>query len=103
MAYNKKWFSLRIPCTSKMLVDDERSRVTRFEFQPDQETGWHEHEYDYVITAITDCNMKIENPNGEDTSVFVKAGDAYRRNTGVKHNVINKGKLPMAFVEIELK
>ena len=94
---------MRTPCTSKMLVDDERSRVTRFEFQPDQETGWHEHEYDYVITAITDCNMKIENPNGEDTSVFVKAGDAYRRNTGVKHNVINKGKLPMAFVEIELK
>jgi mannose-6-phosphate isomerase-like protein (cupin superfamily) len=103
MAHNKKRFSLRTPCTSKMLVDDERSRVTRFEFQPDQETGWHEHEYDYVITAITDCNMKIENPNGEDTSVFVKAGDAYRRNTGVKHNVINKGKLPMAFVEIELK
>ena len=86
-----------------MLVDDERSRVTRFEFQPDQETGWHEHEHDYVITAITDCDMKIENPDGEDTSVFVNAGDAYRRNTGVRHNVINNGKLPMTFVEIELK
>lgn len=94
---------MRTSCTSKMLVDDERTRVTRFVFQPDQETGWHEHEYDYVITAVTDCDMKIENPDGEETSVFVKAGDAYRRNTGVKHNVINNGKLPMTFVEIELK
>ena len=44
---------MRSPCKSKMLVDDERTRVTRFEFQPDQETGWHEHEFGYVITAIT--------------------------------------------------
>ena len=69
-----------------MLVDDERTRVTRFEFLPDQETGWHEHQYD-----------------GENTSVFVAAGDAYRRNAGVKHNVINNGKVPMSFIEIELK
>ena len=102
-ANSEKRFTLRTTCTSKMLVDDERTRVTRFVFQPDQETGWHEHEYDYVITAVTDCDMKIENPDGEETSVFVKAGDAYRRNTGVKHNVINNGQLPMTFVEIELK
>lgn len=90
-------------CTAKMLVDDERTRVTRFEFQPDQETGWHEHQYDYVIAAVTDCEMKIEHPDGEDTSVFVAAGDAYRRNAGVKHNVINNGKAPMSFIEIEIK
>ena len=86
-----------------MLLEDDRTRVTRFEFQPDQETGWHEHEYDYVITAITDCNMKIENPDGVDTLVSVAAGDSYRRNAGVKHNVINNSKIPMSFVEIELK
>lgn len=86
-----------------MLLEDDRTRVTRFEFQPDQETGWHEHEYDYVITAITDCNMKIENPDGVDTLVSVAAGDAYRRNASVKHNVINNSKIPMSFVEIELK
>ena len=94
---------MRSPCKSKMLVDDERTRVTRFEFQPGQETGWHEHEFGYVITAITDCDMKIENPDGENSSVFVNAGEAYRRNAGVKHNVINDGSLPMSFVEIELK
>lgn len=94
---------MRLICKSKMLLEDDRTRVTRFEFQPDQETGWHEHEYDYVITAITDCNMKIENPDGVDTLVSVAAGDAYRRNAGVKHNVINNSKIPMSFVEIELK
>lgn len=94
---------MRLICKSKMLVEDDRTRVTRFEFQPNQETGWHEHEYDYVITAITDCDMKIENPDGVDTLVSVLAGDAYRRNAGVKHNVINNSKIPMSFVEIELK
>ena len=63
-------------CTAKVLVDDERTRVTRFEFQPDQETGWHKHQCDYVMVAVTDCEMKIEHPDGGDTSVFVAAGDA---------------------------
>ena len=75
----------------------------RFEFQPDQEKGWREHQYHYVIAAVTDCEMKIEYPDGEDTSVFVTVGDAYRRNSGVKHNVIKNGKSPISFVEIELK
>ena len=57
-------------------MDDERTRVTRFEFQPDQEIGWHEHQYGYVIVAVIDCEMKIEHPDGWDTSVFVAAGDA---------------------------
>ena len=84
-------------------MDDERARVTRFGYQADQETGWHEHQYDYVIAAVTDCEMKIEHPDGEDTSVFVAAGDAYRTNAGVAYNVLNDGKVLMSFIEIELK
>ena len=46
------------------LIDDSRVRVTRFEFEPGAETGWHTHGFDYVITAVTDCDMKLEEPGG---------------------------------------
>lgn len=86
-----------------LLIDDERVRVTRFDFQPGAETGWHTHGLDYVITTLTDCHMTLEEPNGETRQVFVAAGTVYRRDQGIKHNVINGGESFMSFVETELK
>lgn len=90
-------------CTATRLIDDARTRVTRFDFGPGQDTGWHMHEYDYVITAITDCHMRLELPGGKTSEVTVPAGTAYRRDAGVEHNVINAGPARMSFVEVELK
>ena len=85
------------------LVDDARVRVTRFDFAPGDETGWHTHEMDYVITALTDCTMTLQSPDGSEAEVQVPMGQAYSRDKGAKHNVINGGANPMAFVEVELK
>lgn len=93
----------RAAATATQLFDDVRVRVTRFAFQPGQETGWHEHGYDYVITAVTDCTMLIEEPDGGTRTAHIPAGTAYRREKGVKHNVINGGNTMMIFVEVELK
>lgn len=93
---------MRPPCTATQLVDDARTRVTRFDFAPGAETGWHRHGLDYVIIAITDCHMLIEDSGGE-RRVLVPAGTAYRRDAGVEHNVVNDGDAAMSFVEVELK
>ena len=93
----------RVPCLATVLVDDDRVRVTRFDFAAGAETGWHRHGHDYVITAITDCPMQLEEPGGTLRMVLVPAGTAYRRSEGVEHNVINSGTVPMSFVEVELK
>ena len=93
----------RPPCTAAVLVDDDRVRVTRFDFAPGAETGWHRHGHDYVITALTDCHMLLVDPGGAERRVLVPAGTAYRRSEGVEHNVINDGDQPMRFVEVELK
>ena len=85
------------------MIDDARVRVTRFDFAPGAETGWHRHGLDYVITAVTDCHMVLEEPGGGTREVTVEAGTSYRRDEGVEHNVINGGEAPMAFVEVELK
>ena len=90
-------------CLSTLLVEDEKVRITRFDFGPDQETGWHIHEYDYVITAITDCLMRLQHPDGTETESEVAAGNAYIRDAGVHHNVINISDKKMSFIEIEFK
>lgn len=94
---------MTMTCTATLLIDDDRTRVTRFDFAPGQQTGWHVHGLDYVITAVTDCHMALEEPGGAWREVMVKAGEAYRRDQGVEHNVINAGDAPMSFVEVELK
>ncbi|MEM6666348.1 MAG: cupin domain-containing protein [Pseudomonadota bacterium] len=93
----------RPQATATQMIDDPRVRVTRFDFSPGAETGWHRHAYDYVITAVTDCHMLLEEPGGATRQTVVKAGESYRRAEGVEHNVINDGNEPMAFVEVELK
>ena len=93
----------RATAEATVLVDDARVRVTRFDFAPGAETGWHLHGLDYVITAVTDCHMALEEPGGGRRRVTVPAGDSYRRDAGVEHNVINDGEARMRFVEVELK
>ena len=94
---------MRQAAVATQVIDDNRVRVTRFDFAPGAETGWHTHGFDYVITAITDCRMALEEPGGETRDVHVPSGDSYRRNAGVEHNVINAGAQKMSFVEVELK
>ena len=85
------------------LVDDDRVRVTRFDFAPGAETGWHEHGMDYVITTLTPCHMLLEEPGGESREVNFEPGSSYARKKGVQHNVINAGPARMSCVEVELK
>jgi quercetin dioxygenase-like cupin family protein len=87
---------------STRLIDDERVRVTRWDFEPGAETGWHRHDLDYLVVPVTDCAFLLEEPAG-DRRVDVAAGATYRRTVGVEHNVVNGGGGPMSFVEVELK
>jgi beta-alanine degradation protein BauB len=84
-------------------VDDERVRVTRWDFAPGAETGHHRHEYPYVVTYLTDAKLKVVDPSGAESIVEMTAGGSYSRPKGVEHNVINAGAASMAFVEVEIK
>lgn len=96
-------YRAREVATPTVLIDDEKVRVTRWDFAPGAETGWHRHGMDYVVTTITRCEFLLEEPGGGSRRVEMEAGVAYRRDEGVEHNVVNGGSEPMAFVEVELK
>jgi mannose-6-phosphate isomerase-like protein (cupin superfamily) len=84
-------------------VDDERVRITRWDFTPGAATGFHVHEYPYAVTYLTDATMKLIDKDGKESIVEMKAGGSYSRPKGVAHDVINAGKTAMAFVEVEIK
>lgn len=85
-----------------VVVDNDRVIVTRWQFQPGDNTGWHRHERDYVIVPLMDGRLKLVTGEG-DALADMKAGAPYFREKGVEHDVINANEGEYAFIEIELK
>jgi quercetin dioxygenase-like cupin family protein len=83
-------------------ADDERVRITRYDFAPGAETGWHRHEYPYAVVPLFDGVLRLIDAEDERLAPLT-AGVSHSRPAGIEHNVINAGAKPMAFVEIELK
>ncbi len=93
----------RAPATGTVQIDDDKVRVTRWDFEPGAETGWHRHGMAYVVTPVTDGTLLLELPGGATATAELKSGVSYARAPGVEHNVVNAGTAPLSFVEVELK
>lgn len=85
-----------------VLIENDSVRVTRWRFAPGAATGWHRHEYDYVIVPLADGTLRLVEPDGERVSEL-KTGEPYFREAGVEHDVVNVTGDAYSFVEIELK
>jgi hypothetical protein len=49
-------------------IENARARVTRHRMAPGAHTGFHRHEYDYVIVPITGGRMRVIEAGGESTA-----------------------------------
>jgi len=86
-----------------VFIDNERVRVTEWRFKKrGDNTGWHRHEYDYVVVPLFDGNLEIDTGGGQRTTAPMKNGIPYFRELGVEHDVINGNDFECAFVEIEI-
>jgi quercetin dioxygenase-like cupin family protein len=83
-------------------VENDRFIVTEWRFAPGAHTGWHRHAFDYVVVPMTTGRLTIETTSGTTLAELV-AGNAYARQTGVEHDVINDNPHEFVFVEIEAK
>jgi quercetin dioxygenase-like cupin family protein len=93
----------REPAIATIQQEDAELRVTRWDFAPGAETGWHRHGWFYVVVPVTDGTLLVELPDGSTMTAALTAGASYSRPAGVEHNVVNGGTAPLSFVEIELK
>ena len=90
--------------TSTVHIDNDRTRVTEWRFaKRGDKTGWHRHEYDYVIVPLLDGVLSIEGPDGNVSEAPLTSGVPYFREAGVEHDVISANDFVFAFMEIEFK
>ena len=86
------------------VVEDDRVRVTTLTFDAvGDATGWHVHEYDYVIVPVTGGTFEVTAPDGGKHELTQDAGLPYLGHAGTEHDVANLGAASAVFVEIELK
>ncbi|MEM9343386.1 MAG: cupin domain-containing protein [Pseudomonadota bacterium] len=86
-----------------VLIENDRVRVTEWSFSKEGDnTGWHRHEYDYLVVPLFDGQLRIEGPDGEVTLADMQNGVPYFRKLGVEHDVISANPFPCRFIELEL-
>ena len=83
-------------------IENDRVIVTKWDFQPGQETGFHTHKYDYIVVPLETGTLKIIDKNGAESTSDLSSGLPYYRPRGISHNVINANAHPFTFIEIEL-
>ena len=93
----------RAAAVPTVMVDNDRVRVTEWRFAPGAATGWHVHEFDYVVTPIEGQPVDMVDGEGAVRRVEMVPGVTYFREAGVAHDVINAGEGELRFVETELK
>ena len=87
---------------STVLIENERTCVTEWRFKKyGDNTGWHRHEYDYIVVPLFDGQLKIDVGSNENIIAPMKNGVPYFRELGVEHDVINGNDFECAFIEIE--
>jgi quercetin dioxygenase-like cupin family protein len=91
--------SLAVPTKQ---VENDRFIVTEWRFAPGAHTGWHRHAFDYVVVPMTTGRLTIESASGMMSAELV-TGNAYARQAGVEHDVINDNPHEFIFIEIEAK
>jgi beta-alanine degradation protein BauB len=92
----------RIRAVPTVQIDNSRMRVTLWTFAPGASTGFHRHEFDYCVVPLTTGRLRLED-GGATKEAELTAGQAYCREAGVEHEVINPNPFEFAFVDIELK
>lgn len=87
---------------STIQVDNDRLKVTEWRFVPGAATGWHRHEFDYVVVPMTTGRLLLKELEGE-RHAELTAGVSYSREAGVEHDVVNINDFEFVFIEVEIK
>ena len=93
----------RKKAVANIQIDNERIRVTEYSFNKNEETGFHIHQWDYVVIPQTNGQLLLIDDNDVETTTTLIKGRSYYREAGVSHNVINNGNEKLVFTELEIK
>ncbi len=88
--------------TGTILIENARTRVTEWRFPAKGDnTGWHRHDYDYVVVPLADGQLELREPGGQARFAELRNGVPYFRPKGARHDVVNANAFEFAFIEVE--
>lgn len=88
--------------TGTVMIENARTRVTEWRFgKRGDNTGWHRHEFDYVVVPLFSGHLDIKLPGGDRVLADLQEGVPYFRELGVEHDVLSANDFECAFIEIE--
>jgi quercetin dioxygenase-like cupin family protein len=75
---------------TKLLFEDDRTRVWLLELAPGEASEWHEHPWDYVFVVDSPGQVRLEYEDGdiEDQDDFL--GQVVHRRRGKPHRLVNR-------------
>ena len=83
-------------------IENDRVRVTTWSLNPKEETGWHQHAWDYTVVPMDNGELMIETKDSVAYST-AERGVSYFRRAGAIHNVVNNSAdSAYTFLEIEM-
>jgi beta-alanine degradation protein BauB len=86
-----------------VLVDNDSTRVSYFEFEPGDNTGWHKHALNYCALYLTEAKLFHTRIDGSKFSTEHKAQDFKIHPVGTEHNVRSESDHVIKLLEIEFK
>ena len=86
-----------------IIHEDERSRIIHYTIKPGEQTGWHTHEYDYVVVRLSDGTLTSNFADGTKKDFAYESGTAATYTAPVTHNAVNTGDTDIVGYEIEFK
>lgn len=89
--------------TYTTLHEDNKTRITHWVMKPGEQTGWHSHEYDYVVVQLSGGRLHLDYADGSSRDVDYAPGGTLTGSAPVEHNAISVGDEAIVSIEIEYK
>lgn len=83
--------------------DDDQTRVTYHVIRPGEQSGWHDHNLDYIGVHFAASKLFVQYGDGTTGTMPSKPGHVNKGKRGTIHNVTNIGDTDMVAFEIEFK
>jgi quercetin dioxygenase-like cupin family protein len=87
---------------TRLVFEDDRTKVWEFTLEAGESIEEHTHEYDYLFYVIEGSTLEVRRQTGV-TQATLEAGRVYRRPKGDTHSAKNVGPTRYHEVLVELK
>ncbi len=86
-----------------VLHEDEHSRIIHYVIKPGEQTGWHTHQFDYVVVRVSKGTLTSYFADGTSKDFSYVPGTSTAYKAPVEHNAVNTGDTDIIGYEIEFK